>query len=95
MKPAKARREETFIDEIVETLRAVPKTWLRIVRDIVGALAEPAVSDTGGMRLKHATRKSLLKTSFCGMWKGRTDISHGRSYGRTLRQKLESRGDRT
>jgi hypothetical protein len=90
-----ARRQEAFIDEIIETLKAVPKTRLRIVRDVVGALAEPAVSSNEGVRLKRTARKSLLKTPFCGMWEGRTDISNGRSYGGTLRQKLESRGDRT
>lgn len=94
MKPAKARREETVIDEIVETLKSVPKTRLRIVRDVIGALAEPAVPDKDGMRLKRTQRKSLLKTPFCGIWEGRTDIGNGRSYARTLRQRLESRGGR-
>ena len=95
MKPAKVRREETFIDEIVETLKSVPKNRLRVVRDVIGALAEPAVPAKDGTRLKRATRKSLLKTPFCGMWQRRTDIGNGRSYARTLRQRLESRGDRT
>ena len=95
MKPEKARREETVIDEIVETLKSVPKTRLRIVRDVIGALAEPAVPDKDGTRLKRARRKSLLKTPFCGMWARRTDIGNGRSYARTLRQRLASRGDRT
>lgn len=94
MKPAKARREGTVIDEIVETLKAVPKTRLRIVRDVIGALAEPAVPDKDGMRLKRTRRKSLLRTPFCGIWEGRTDIGNGRSYARTLRQRLESRGGR-
>jgi len=94
MKPAKARREETVIDEIVETLKSIPKTRLRIVRDVIGALAEPAVCDKDGMRLKRVRCKSLLKTPFCGIWEGRTDIVNGRSYARTLRQRLESRGDR-
>lgn len=40
MKTAKARRQEPLIEEIVETLRSVPKTRLRIVRDIVEALAD-------------------------------------------------------
>ena len=95
MKPAKARREETFIEEIVETLKSVPKRRLRIVRDVVGALAEPAVPDKDGVRLKRRARTSLLKTPFCGMWEGRADIGNGRSYARTLRQRLEGRGDRT
>jgi hypothetical protein len=84
MKPAKGGRED-----------AVPKTRLRIVRDVVGALARPAVSKRNGVRLKRTARKSLLKTSFCGMWEERTDIGHGRSYAGTLRQWLENRGDRT
>ena len=95
MKPAKARREETFIEEIVETLKFVPKTRLRIVRDVVGALAEPAVPDIDGTKSKRRVRNSLLKTPFCGMWEGRTDIGNGRSYARQLRRGLESRGDRT
>ena len=95
MKSAKARPEETFLDEIVETLKSVPTGRLRIVRDIVGALAEPAVPDKDEVRLKRKARKSLLKTPFCGMWARRTDIGNGRSYARTLRQRLASRGDRT
>ena len=95
MKTARARREDAFIDEIVKVLKSVPKTRLRIVRDVVGALAEGSVRDKDGARLKRGGRKSLLKTPFCGIWKGRTDISNGRSYARTLRQSLESRGDRS
>ena len=95
MKPAKERREETILDEIVETLRSVPKSRLRIVRDVVGTLAEPAVPDIDGARLKRGARKSLLRTPFCGMWKGRTDIGNGQSFARGLRQRLESRGGRT
>jgi hypothetical protein len=94
MKSAKVRREDTFIDEILETLKSVPKRRLRIVRDVVGALAEAAISNKEKARLKHTTRKSLLKTTFCGMWKGRKDIANGQSYGRSLRRRLESRGDR-
>ena len=95
MKLAKARSEETFLDEIVETLKSVPTARLRIVRDIVGALAEPAVRDKDRARLKGMARKSLLKTPFCGMWEGRTDIGNGQSYAKTLRERLEHRGDRT
>jgi hypothetical protein len=95
MKPVKPRPQETFIDEIVQTLRSVPKTRLRIVRDVVGALAEPAVPDTNGTKLRRKARKSLLRTPFCGMWKHRKDVANGRSYGMMLRRSLESRGDRT
>ncbi len=94
MKPAKLRREEKFIDEIVETLKSVPKTRLRVVRDVIGALAEAPVREKPGKMLKRAGRKSLLKTPFCGIWQGRTDIGNGQSYARSLRQSLESRGDR-
>jgi len=93
MKPAKLRREDNFVDEILEALRFVPKTRLRIVRDVIGALAEAAVREKDGKRLKRAGRKSLLKTPFCGIWEGRTDIGNGGSYARSLRQKFESRGD--
>lgn len=95
MRPAKQRREEAFLDEIVETLRSVPKRRLRIVRDVIGVLAEPAAAAKNGMTLKRTARKSLLETPFCGMWKGRTDIRNGRAYARALRRSLESRGDRT
>jgi len=95
MKATKLRRAETVIDEIVETLKCVPKRRLRIVRDVVGALAEPAVLETDGKKPKRRVRKSLLKTPFCGMWEGRTEIGKGRSYARELRRGLESRGDRT
>ena len=94
MKPAKLRRENKFIDEIVETLKSVPKTRLRVVRDVVGALAEAPVREKAGKMLKRAGRKSLLKTPFCGLWQGRTDIGNGQSYAKSLRQSLESRGDR-
>ena len=94
MKPAKLRREDKFIDEIVETLKSVPKTRLRVVRDVIGALAAAPFREKPGKMLKRAVRKSLLKTPFCGIWQGRTDIGNGQSYARSLRQSLESRGDR-
>jgi len=94
MKPAKLSREDKFIDEIVETLKSVPKTRLRVVRDVIGALAEAPVREKGGKMLKRAGRKSLLKTPFCGIWQGRTDIGNGQSYARSLRQSFQSRGDR-
>ena len=93
MKPAKLRREDNFVDEILEALRFVPKSRPRIVRDVVGALAEAAVREKDGKRVKRAGQKSLLKTPFCGIWEGMTDIGNRRSYARSLRQKFESRGD--
>jgi hypothetical protein len=95
MKTLKARREETFLDEIVETLKGMPKRRLQIVRDIVGALAEPAAPERAEARSKKTVAKSLLKTPFCGMWEGRADITNGRSYAGSLRQRLERRGDGT
>ncbi len=95
MKPGNAGEEEVFINEIVETLRSVPKRRLRIVRDIVATLAEPAAPNKGPTKSKRKPRKSLLNTPFCGLWEGRTDIGNGRVYARTLRQRLERRGDRT
>ncbi len=94
MKPVRAGRDEGFLNEIVETLKSMPKTRLRIVRDVVGALAEPIELDKDGAKFKRKGQESLLKTPFCGMWKGRTDIGNGRSYATTLRERLENRGDR-
>jgi hypothetical protein len=84
-----------LIDEIVETLKSMPKARLRIVRDVVGALAGPAELGIEAAKVKRRGRKSLLKTPFCGMWEGRTDIGNGRSYATKLRQTLENRGDRS
>lgn len=94
MKPAKARPGTVLIDEILESLKSVPRARLRIVRDVVGALAEPTAKEKRGERPKRMERGSLLDTPFCGMWRGRTDIDNGQSYGMALRQKLETRGDR-
>ena len=95
MKPAKVERDEGLINEIVESLKSMPKTRLRIVRDVIGALAEPTEPGTEAAKMKRRRRKSLLKTPFCGMWEGRKDIGNGRSYAAKLRQSLENRGDRT
>jgi hypothetical protein len=95
MKPAKLGGDSALLNEIVNNLRSVPKTRLRIVRDIVGAFAESPPPDNDGAKLKRRGRASLLKTSFCGMWEGRSDIANGQSYGKILRGILETRGDRT
>jgi hypothetical protein len=94
MKSEKLRREESSLENIVEALKSVPKKQLRIVRELIVALAQPAVSNKDKTR-KHSARRSLLKTQFCGMWERRRDVVNGLSYARTLRQKLESRGDRS
>ena len=95
MKNLKVRREDTYLDDIVETLKAMPKRRLRIVRDIIGALAEPTAADEGEPRTKKIVAKSLLKTPFCGMWEGRENITNGQSYAGSLRERLQRRGDRT
>ena len=95
MRPAKVRCDEEFINEIVDALKSMPKTRLRVVRDVVGTLAQPTPPDKDAASLKRRRRKSLLKTPFCGMWEGRTDIGNGRSYATTLRHSLERRGDRS
>ena len=93
MKSAKASRDEVF-NEIVEALRSVPKSRLRIVRDVVGALGKHVEANRNGATSARRGQKSLLKTPFCGIWEGRREIRNGRSYARSLRQRLASRGDR-
>jgi hypothetical protein len=87
-----AKSQASFIEEIVRTLKSVPKARLRIARDIIGSLAEP-IPLQKSRRSSSRERKSLLDTPFCGMWRDRKDIRNSRSYARTLRQNLESRGD--
>ena len=94
MKPAKVRNERNFIDEILRTLKSVPRARLQVVRDVVGALAEPIVREKSQPKSRRTVRKSLLATAFCGMWQSRTDVGNSRAYAMTLRQRLENRGDR-
>lgn len=94
MKPAKVRNENDFINEILRTLKSVPRAHLQVVRDVVGSLAEPIVRQKSETKLKRRVRKSLLATPFCGMWQNRTDVGNGQSYAVTIRQRLENRGDR-
>ena len=93
MKPAKAETERATLDEIVETLKRVPKAQLRIVRDVAEALAESGAKSTRAPQRRATKKKSLLDTPFCGMWADRTDIIDSQSFARTLRQQLETRGD--
>src|SRR4051812_4239783 len=95
MKPAKEESERVTLDKIFETLMRVPKARLRIVRDVAEALAEPGATSTPALKRRSMKRKSLLDTSFCGMWADRTDIADSQSFARTLRRKLETRGDKT
>jgi hypothetical protein len=94
MKSAKPGRVR-HIYKSDETLKSVPKARLRVFRDVVGALAEPSAPDNGWTRSMCKERKSLLKTPFCGIWKGRMDVGNCRSYAKILRQNLQGCGDRT
>jgi hypothetical protein len=68
-----ARREDAFMDEIVKALKTVPKARLRIVRDVVGALAAPSVRDKN--ELKRREKKAFSELPFVGFGKGgRTSV---------------------
>ena len=95
MKPAKVDGDNATINEIIARLRSVPKTRLRIVHDVVSALGETRSRKNGRVAAKGQEKKSLLKTPFCGMWKGRLDLGNGQSYATKLRRSLEHRGDRS
>ena len=93
MKTARAKTPASAFDDIVETLRRVPKGRLGAVRAVVQALAAPA--DTPVPTKGRAGKKvSLVDSPFCGMWKGREDIVDGQSFARQLREKAEKREDR-
>lgn len=93
MKATRAKTETTAFDDIVETLKRVPKGRLGVVRDLVHALATR--QSVNGQR-KARTRKkvSLVDSPFCGMWKDREDILDGQTFARQLREMVEKRGDR-
>lgn len=95
MKPAKMTRDQAAMKEIVRGLKSVPKAQLRIVRELVDVLAKPALSHSNGVAPKTRRKRSLLDSRFCGMWENRSEVSDGKSYARVLKQRLESRGDRT
>lgn len=92
MKPAKIEPEMATLNEIVETLKRVPKARLRIVRDVAEALAEPGTKSKPITKRRTMKKKSLLDTPFCGMWADRTDIVDSQSFARVLRQKLGNKG---
>jgi hypothetical protein len=73
MKAGKARRQETFVDEIVETLRFVPKTRLRI-RDLVGSACRACRSRCQRHEVKtRGAKKPSQNSILCGCGKtGRT-----------------------
>lgn len=93
MKTARATSAKTLLDDIVTTLKRVPKARLGAVRAVVQALAdtEPAA---GPRKTRPRKKGSLVESPFCGMWKDREDIADGQTFARQLRQMVESRGDR-
>lgn len=93
MKTARAKKAATAFDDIVETLRRVPKARLGAVRAVVQALAAPA--DVLAPSKGRAGKKvSLVDSPFCGMWKDREDIVDGQTFARQLRERAEKREDR-
>ena len=93
MKATHAKTEGEIFDDIVQTLKRVPKARLRVVRDLVHALATPRPANN--QRQARARKKvSLVDTPFCGMWADREDIVDEQTFARQLRRRLETRGDR-
>ena len=94
MKVAPAKFEETVFEDIVTTLKKVPKARLGVVRDLVHALA--ALQAKNGQHKARTRRKdSLVDTPFCGMWADREDIADEQTFARQLRLRVEERGDRS
>ena len=99
MKASRAKTIDTIptggetVDDIIETLKRVPKARLGVVRKLVRALAAPPAA-TGKQKTRPGKRSSLLDTPFCGMWADREDIGDERTYARHLRRMLETGGDR-
>lgn len=93
MKAARAKVEAEIFDDIVQTLKRVPKARLGVVRDLVQVLATPQPKNS---QLKARARKkvSLVDTPFCGMWADREDIIDEQTFARQLRRRLETRSDR-
>jgi hypothetical protein len=94
MKAAHETVEASAFDDIVETLKHVPKARLGVVRDLVYALATRR--PTNSQRQARSRKKvSLVDTPFCGMWADREDIVDEQTFARQLRRRLETRGDRS
>jgi len=87
------QEKSEVIEEIVATLRRVPRSRLSVVRDLVHALAAPQETDGQGKARVHK-KVSLVDTPFCGMWKDREDITDEQTFARQLREMVEARGDR-
>ena len=92
MKAARTKAGNTAFDDIVKTLKRVPKARLGVIRELVHALAAPQPTE-----VQHKTRAqkevSLVDTPFCGMWADREDITDEQTFARQLRRRLETRGD--
>lgn len=88
---ATQRKSET-VDDIMKTLRRVPKARLGIVRDLVRALAAPEEANGRG-KARVRKKASLVDTPFCGMWQDRKDITDEQTFARQLREMVEARGD--
>ena len=83
MKTTPAKSE--VIEDIMATLKRVPKARLGVVRDLVHALAIP--QETNGQGKARVRKKvSLVDTPFCGMWKDREDITDEQTFARQLRE---------
>lgn len=93
MKTARAKAETKTLNDIVETLKRVPKTRLEAVRAVVQALAVPEPT-TGYSKARTHKKVSLTDSPFCGMWKDRKEITDGQTFARQLRERVEQRGDR-
>lgn len=93
MKTARTKTSSTAFDDIVETLRRVPKGRLGAVRAVVQALAAPVAAE-GHAKEKARKKVSLVDSPFCGMWEDRKDIVDGQTFARELRERAEKREDR-
>lgn len=94
MKSTRAKSETVSMGEIVEGLRHMPKAKLRIVHDVVKALAKSTAKSKRESNREGLKRRNLLDTPFCGIWEDRADIGNGQSYARMVRLMLETRSDR-
>ena len=93
MKTARAKTEADILDDIVTTLKRLPRARLGAVRVVVQALADSEPTAKQG-KTKAGKKLSLLDTPFCGMWADREDIADERTYARQLRKMLETGSDR-
>jgi hypothetical protein len=92
MKAARTRAGNTAFDDIVKTLKRVPKARLGVIRELVHALAVPQPTEVQ-YEVRARKKVSLVDTPFCGMWADREDITDEQTFARQLRRRLETRGD--